>query len=91
MSFDKNSIQPNIKKFIKANYLDKKDEFVIEKIFNASKAAGPLALWVQSLVEYAEIFDKITPLRNEVDELEREHNIMKDKMVELENLVKQLE
>ena len=36
MSFDKDSIQPNIKKFIKTNYLDKKDEFVIEKIFKAS-------------------------------------------------------
>lgn len=46
MNFDKDSIAAPVKKFIKANYLDKKDEFVIEKIFKASQAAGPLAKWV---------------------------------------------
>lgn len=28
------------------NYLDKKDEWSLERIYNASKAAGPLAEWV---------------------------------------------
>lgn len=42
-NFDKDNIRPQIKKFIRSNYLDKKEEFVIEKIFKASKAAGPLA------------------------------------------------
>ena len=69
MNFDKDKIKPKVKKFIKTNYLDKKDEFVIVKIQNASKAAGPLAMWVQSLIEYAEIFDRIQPLRDEVEEL----------------------
>jgi dynein heavy chain 1 len=59
MNFDKDQIKTSAKKFIKTNYLDKKEEFNIEKIFKASKAAGPLAMWVQSLIEYAEIFDKI--------------------------------
>ena len=30
------------------------------------KAAGPLAKWVQSLIEYADIFLKIEPLREEL-------------------------
>jgi len=60
-----------VKKFIKTNYLDKKEEFKVDAIFKASKAAGPLAMWVQSLVDYAEIFEKIQPLRNEVSELEQ--------------------
>lgn len=59
MNFDKDMIKPKVKKFIKTNYLDKTEEFVIEKIFKASKAAGPLAMWVQSLVEYADIFERI--------------------------------
>ena len=58
-NFDKDNINPKIKKYIRANYLDKKDEFVIEKIFKASKAAGPLALWVQSIIDYADIKDKV--------------------------------
>lgn len=36
----------------------------------ASKAAGPLAIWVKSIIMYADIFLKIEPLRNEVKELE---------------------
>ena len=91
MTFDKDSIAPNVKKFIKGNYLDKKDEFVIEKIFKASQAAGPLAKWVQSLVDYADIFERIQPLRNEVAELEHEHNRMREEMEKLMDLVKQLE
>jgi hypothetical protein len=46
MNFDKDSISPSVKAFIKKNYLDKKDEFVIDNIMRASKAAGPLALWM---------------------------------------------
>ena len=68
-NFDKDNINPKIKKYIRANYLDKKDEFVIEKIFKASKAAGPLALWVQSIIDYADIKDRVQPLENEVKEL----------------------
>ena len=59
MNFDKDMIKPNVKQFIKKNYLDKKDEFVIENIFRASKAAGPLAMWVSSLIDYADIFERI--------------------------------
>jgi dynein heavy chain 1 len=66
MHFDKDTITSQVKKFIQTNYLNKKEEFVIEKIFKASRAAGPLALWVQSIIEYADIFEKIEPLRKEV-------------------------
>ena len=76
MQFDKNNIKNSTKEFIKKNYLDKKDEFVVEKIFKASQAAGPLAMWVQSLIEYSEIFDKITPLRNELFDLEKDYKSM---------------
>lgn len=41
-----------------------------------------------SLVEYADIFEKIQPLRNEVAELEAEHNRMKEEMDQLMELVK---
>lgn len=91
MNFDKNMIRGPVKKFIKVNYLDKKEEFNVEAIKKASKAAGPLAQWVQSLVEYAEIFEKIQPLRNEVAELQAQYDAMQGEMIELESLVQQLE
>lgn len=91
LHFDKDAMSPAVKKFIQVNYLQKKDEFVVEKIFKASRAAGPLALWVQSIVEYADIFERIQPLRNEVAALTEEENSMKQEMVRLEELVRELE
>lgn len=91
MNFDKNMIRAPVKKFIKVNYLDKKEEFKVDAITKASRAAGPLAMWVQSLVEYAEIFEKIQPLRNEVAELQAQFDAMQAEMNDLEALVQQLE
>lgn len=30
---------------------------------NASKAAGPLAKWLKSIIEFAEIYEQIAPMR----------------------------
>ena len=46
---------------------------------------------MQSLIEYAEIFEKIQPLRNEVAELQAQYDSMQAEMNQLEALVKQLE
>lgn len=59
MEFKKEQLLPKVKNFIKTNYLDKKTEFVVDNIFRASRAAGPLALWAQSIIEYADIYERI--------------------------------
>lgn len=61
--------------------------FDIEAINRASRAAGPLATWVKSIVEYAEIFLKIEPLRNEVKELEEQKNVNE---LEYEKILKEV-
>jgi dynein heavy chain 1 len=90
MNFDKDSIKPVVKEFILKNYLGK-EEWDQKRINNASKAAGPLAQWLQSIVEYADIFERIQPLRNKVIELEQEHTEMKNEMTKLENIIIELE
>ncbi|KAM7195585.1 Dynein heavy chain, N-terminal region 1 domain containing protein [Rhypophila sp. PSN 637] len=45
-------------------------EFTYEKVNHASRACGPLVQWVEAQVNYAEILDRVGPLRNEVAELE---------------------
>ena len=45
-------------------------EFTFEKVNRASKACGPLVQWVTAQVNYAEILDRVGPLRNEVTQLE---------------------
>ena len=50
------------------NYVNK-PEWDLDRIERASKAAGPLAAWVDSQLKYADILKKIQPLREEVKSL----------------------
>lgn len=70
VNFDRDDIPPKVKDFIKLNYLKDEASFDTEAISRASKAAGPLALWVKSIIVYSEIYHSIEPLRAELDELE---------------------
>lgn len=45
-------------------------DFTFEKVNRASKACGPLVQWVSAQVNYAEILDRVGPLRDEVAQLE---------------------
>ncbi|KAK3491873.1 cytoplasmic dynein heavy chain [Neurospora crassa] len=47
-------------------------EFTFEKVNRASKACGPLVQWVEAQVNYAEILDRVGPLREEVMLLEEQ-------------------
>ncbi|KAK0701769.1 dynein heavy chain, N-terminal region 1-domain-containing protein [Lasiosphaeria miniovina] len=47
-------------------------EFTFEKVNRASKACGPLVQWVEAQVTYAEILDRVGPLREEVNLLEEQ-------------------
>jgi dynein heavy chain 1 len=90
LNFDKNDIPPAVKKFVNENYL-KDVKFDAAKIQKASAAAGPLALWVKSIVEYSEIFHSIEPLRAELAQLEDEEARMKDEYAALERKIADLE
>ena len=65
ISFDKDAVRNEIKKFILDKYL-KTADWNLDKIQYSSKAAYPLAKWVQSLLFYAELAEKIQPMRDEV-------------------------
>jgi hypothetical protein len=70
MQFDKNTIKPKVKTFIMEKYLAPGAQYDIDGFYRASKAVGPLALWLKSIVEYADIYTKIEPLRESVKHLE---------------------
>ena len=65
LEFNKDMISTKVKDFVKKNYIET-PEFDLDAINKASQAAGPLAKWVKSIIEYADIFLKIEPLRFEV-------------------------
>lgn len=70
LEFNKDRISAKCKKFIFETYLKNEADYDIDNFYKASKAAGPLAKWLKSIIEYAEIFDQIAPLRKEVDDLQ---------------------
>jgi len=41
-------------------------EWDIDKINHASKAAGPLAKWVSSQIHFADILNKVQPMKDEI-------------------------
>ena len=59
---------------MKAEYLSN-ENFNERKINDASKACGPLAGWVTAQVEYYDVLEKVGPMRQETEELEREKGI----------------
>ena len=66
MNFNKDDIPNNVKNFITKNYIDDTANFNVEAINKASKACGPLAKWVSSIVRYSTVFHSIEPLRKEL-------------------------
>jgi dynein heavy chain 1, cytosolic len=66
-------------------------EFTFEKVNRASKACGPLVQWVEAQVNYAEILDRVGPLRDEVAQLEEEALQTKSQAKAIENTISTLE
>ena len=51
------------------NYINT-GNYDIQAFYRASKALGPLAEWTKSILEFADIFERIAPMREELGELE---------------------
>lgn len=68
-----------------------KDDFTFEKVNRASKACGPLVLWVEAQVNYSEILARVGPLREEVSELEEQALQTKAEAQAIENTILRLE
>jgi hypothetical protein len=63
MDFEKEKITTKCKNFIMQNYLQDEASYDIEKFNRASKAAGPLAKWLKSIIEFSAIYENIAPMR----------------------------
>ncbi|KAJ2368973.1 dynein heavy chain, partial [Coemansia sp. RSA 2610] len=66
-------------------------EFNFESVSRASKACGPLVKWVVAQVEYAEILERVGPLRAEVARLEQDAADTQARAGALQQTVRELE
>jgi dynein heavy chain 1 len=78
-------------KTVRDNYLDGNPDLSVEKVMRSSKACGPLYQWVESQIKYSSIYKSIQPLREEVEQLEKEAAIAYEQKERLESEVAQLE
>ncbi|OWB58788.1 hypothetical protein B5S28_g4867 [[Candida] boidinii] len=77
------------------DYMDEvylsRPNFTFEAVNRASKACGPLVLWVKAQLKYSMILDKVEPLRQEVLLLEEELFESKNKRIAIEGMIKDLQ
>ncbi|KAK9435031.1 Dynein heavy chain, cytoplasmic [Metarhizium brunneum] len=66
-------------------------EFTFEKVNRASKACGPLVQWVAAQVNYADILDRVGPLKEEVTQLEEQALQTRAEAKAVENNIAELE
>lgn len=91
LSFDVDKLTSRQIKIVNDKYLDGNPDLSIEKVMRSSKACGPLYQWAESQIKYSSIYNSIQPLREEVEQLEKEAAVANEQKEQLESEVAQLE
>eukprot|EP00939_MAST-03C_sp_MAST-3C-sp1_P003513 g3513.t1 len=78
------------RKVVMERYVDN-DDLTYEKALRGSKAAGPLYKWVESQVSFAEILNKVKPLKMEAEKLEAEAVSTREEYKSLTSTISELE
>ena len=89
MEFEKEHISAKCKSFIISNYISQPN-YDITAFYRASKALGPLAEWTKSIIEFADIYERIAPMREELEHLEKEKADMVEEMNVLNAEIREL-
>ncbi|CAG8703815.1 1497_t:CDS:2, partial [Acaulospora colombiana] len=84
------SMTPALRDQMNKEFLNR-SSYNYETVFRASKACGPLVEWVMAQVRFSEILDKIEPLQNEVQSLERQAESTKQKATTIIDMIRELE
>lgn len=83
-------MNPALRVVMQRDYMTK-PMFQYEAVNRASKACGPLVQWVVAQVSYSEILDKVGPLRQEVDALERDAILARKKANAMVEMIREIE
>ena len=90
LRFEKEKLTASVINRIKANFLDN-PKWNVANINKASKAAGPLGIWLESIVKYGEIYSQVEPMRQKIAELKAEGDKLQEKMKLTEEKINTLE
>lgn len=91
LNFDADKLATKQIKLVREKYLDGNEDLTVEAVTRSSKACGPLYQWAESQIKYSTVYNRIQPLRDEVEQLENEAKLVKDKLETVEAEVDSLE
>ena len=74
LGFDARQVTPKIKKQVQQIVSQNASSFEQAVIYNASRAAAPLAAWSIANIKFSEVLLKIEPLTSELDGLTQKFN-----------------
>eukprot|EP00980_Cylindrotheca_fusiformis_P017634 scaffold5529_cov117-Cylindrotheca_fusiformis.AAC.11 len=91
LNFDADKLSSKQIQLVKDKYLDGNPELTTQTVMRSSKACGPLFQWAESQIRYSTVYNRIQPLRDEVEQLETDSKVVKDKLETVESEVDALE
>ncbi|CAA9986414.1 dynein heavy chain, putative [Plasmodium knowlesi strain H] len=86
---DKKMVKPQTSGQIKKRLSH--SDWDVDRINKASRAAGPLAKWVESVITFLNILETVQPLENEIEKLQEETRIAEDQYNEQKDIISELE
>merc|ERR1740128_1398188 len=90
INFNTDDIHEDVRFIMKERYLSNPD-YTYEKVNRASSACGPMVNWCIAQLEYAEMLNKVDPLRNELRSLEEAAEVKKNEAEKMTKLIYTLE
>jgi dynein heavy chain 1 len=89
VNYNTESINKQLRTLMRQNFLNN-PSFEYEAVNRASKACGPLFKWVTAQCNFAEILDRVGPLRDELNDLQRSSEDTTTQVVEIEQMISDL-
>ncbi|XP_001636057.2 cytoplasmic dynein 1 heavy chain 1 isoform X2 [Nematostella vectensis] len=90
VNFSTEDISDSVTRTMQSKYLSNPD-YTFEKANRASQACGPLVKWAIAQLQYADMLNRVEPLRNELKSLEMEAQASKIKAEEISRVISELE
>uniref|UniRef100_A0A7S2LKS4 AAA+ ATPase domain-containing protein n=1 Tax=Leptocylindrus danicus TaxID=163516 RepID=A0A7S2LKS4_9STRA len=91
INFDANRLSERQIKAVETQYIVGNDELNAESVMRSSKACGPLFKWAESQIKFSSVYNRVQPLREEVEQLEIEASKAKQEKDRIDTEVAELE
>lgn len=91
LDFDPRVITHENRKEVDKLISEKGNSFERNVIYRASLAAGPLADWVKAILKYSVVLEKIKPLEDELTKVIKKLQAQKDRLLQCESQLKELD